>query len=78
MGHMAAPDLYPSGEQGPRAHAGLKSLAPLTRGLDGICGGPGPSREDQDDTFGGPGPTYMGLDCIRGGSGPTYRGLDSM
>jgi hypothetical protein len=27
-GHMVAPDLYLSGEQGPRAHTGLQSWAP--------------------------------------------------
>jgi hypothetical protein len=78
MGHVAAPDPYLSGERGPRAHVGLKSSAPFIRGLDGICGGLGPSRWDPDGTFGGPGPTYRGPDCIRGGPSPTCRGPDSL
>jgi hypothetical protein len=61
-GLFHALDVYPSGEQGPRAHAGLKSW-PSYRGPNGICGCLGP--------------TYGGLDDIRGGPDPISRGSNS-
>jgi hypothetical protein len=61
-GLFHALDVYPSGEHGPRAHAGLKSWPPLS-GPNGICGGSGP--------------TYRGLDDIRGGPNPISGGSNS-
>jgi hypothetical protein len=77
MGHVAAPDPCPSGEWGPRAHAGLKTWALPAGGLNARQGGPRPAHRGLDDIRGGSGPAHRGLDDIRGGPGPAHGGLGS-
>lgn len=78
MSHVSTLDSYPSGEWGPRAHAGLKTWArlPGVRMSNGEVRDP--CEEVSDRTHGGPDPAHGGPYYILAGPGPAFAGRDML